>query len=346
MAARRSASPGADRDRGALRQPAPAPTPRPRPFDAAVTSATLPCSPRSIDAYSQTRGGPVLLRVPEKASEGDRYPEGDVFPPIRARILPRPVVRATALVLAGGRCSRSRSPSPARPRAADRPPGVDAPAASRTGGDLTPFQGMGVVGRPLRRLVVVRTPAAAVADMAAPARSHALPRDVELQPAVPLRGPSGVPRSSTRRTSDGVRSSRGTSPVRRHPPRTSALDGGRDLPHRRAATASTGSRSTSSRRTSGPVGAHRAAARSVGPTCACGGRLPARRHHPVAARHVVRKRLLAGVPVREPRGDLRRVHAHVLLHLARLGFGGHASYLTRTSGSSGTRSAATRCRST
>ena len=179
------------------------------------------------------------------------------------------------------------------------------------------------MGRHLRLVLVA--PARGRRRYGRAGRAHALPGDLQLQPALGVRVPGadggvrrrGAPRGHPHRRLVPAR-------VRRHPPRPPALAGGRELPHHprqrlrrvRARHRVAGG--------AGPVGPDRAAARAVGGPARGGGGLSARRHHPVAARDAAQRELLAGLPVREPRGHLRRVHAHDLLHLARLGLGGRA----------------------
>ena len=180
-------------------------------------------------------------------------------------------------------------------------------------------------------------------------RAHVVPGDLELPPAVPVRGQAG--RGGVRRR--GARA-RGRVVAWYLP---GFVDVGLDAKRSKAAirfrrmraTGSTGSRWTSRRRMSptpmcGPRGCwtSRIALRTF-----AGETLPARRHRPVAARDRGAQGLLAGVPVRGPRRGLRRDHADVVLHVAPPDGRQHAPVLSRrTSGSSGARWGATRCRST
>ena len=140
--------------------------PRPSPLDAAVTSATFPANPRSIAAHRTAPGPSRHAGVP-----WSRCPSAGSFPRVAA------FAAVAALVVTLFSAADGREPGPAAPVLRQHP-------------NIGPFQGMGV-WVDLYDDAAWADPAAAVAGHGGARRPHAVPRDLELQPAVPVRGQAG-----------------------------------------------------------------------------------------------------------------------------------------------------------
>ena len=270
--------------------------PRPSPSDAAVTSATLPAIPRSIAEHATANGS--ARRRP--GVPWSRCPSVGSFPRVVALRGRRRARRDAVLSAADG-----------------REPGTTAPVL-RQDPNIGPFQGMGV-WVDLYDDAAWADPAAAVADMAAHGVHTLYLETSNFNRPFPFVDKQGVAAFVDAAHDDGVQIVAWYLPgLRRRRARTPSGRRPRSGSGPTRATRSTGSRWTSRRRTS-PTSSVRTARLldlSDRLRAFAGDVVPARRHHPVAARDRRAQGLLAGVPLRGPRRGLRRDHADVVLHVA------------------------------